>query len=239
MRSPLVLPALPFAHHCAIQSPKWVSLDRGVDAGRCGKRLSTLGEREKLQGVRTRLEEMARELHAIQGALLESQAQRTLRSCAMRINWAAGRLTVDNDVPRARQETVQSSVRLAAAETGGLHGTAVVLLALLMGEPGRAWSSHRLASAMGIAQKSVRVFAFHVRKWLQQVDMPDALQTHVGIGYGLGAGAAEVLRLRFAALGQVADLLTGTLAPGAGAGVAEEPRTGGTMGAGRGSSPNG
>jgi hypothetical protein len=183
----------------------------GVHAGRRGKGLSTLDEREDLLGVRTRLEEMARELHAIQEGLQESQAQRTLRNCAMRINWAAARLTVDGDVPRARQEEVQAAVRGAVATTGGLHGTAVVMLALLMGESGRAWSSHRLASAMGVAQKSVRVFAFHVRTWLQASGFPDALQTHVGIGYGLRVEAAEALRLRFEGLGEVADLLAGAL----------------------------
>lgn len=168
-------------------------------------------EHEDLLGVRTRLEEMARELHAIQDRLQESQAQRTLRSCAMRINWAAARLTVDGDVPKARQEEVQAAVRAAVAATEGLHGTAIVMLALLMGEAGRAWSSHRLASAMGVAQKSVRVFAFHVRNWLQARGFPDALQTHVGIGYGLRVEAAEALRLRFDGLGEVADLLAGAL----------------------------
>lgn len=170
-----------------------------------------MGEREELSGVRATLEAMARQLHAIQDTLFESQAQRTLKSCAMRISWAASRLTAGGDVPLARQEAVQPAVRAAIAELSGLHGTSVVMLALLMCEPGMAWSSHRLAEALGVAQKSVRVFAFHVRSWLQGAGLPDGLQTHVGIGYGIRQPAADALRSRYDGLDRLVELLSSQL----------------------------
>ncbi len=72
---------------------------------------------------------------------------------------------------------------MAGERLGQMQRSSVLLLGLLMAQPGVTRPSRDIATMIGISPQRVRVFAFHLRKWMVEAGYTDALRSQWGTGY--------------------------------------------------------
>lgn len=140
------------------------------------------------------IEEIAGSLQQLVLAAPDSRQRRQLVECAARLQAVARTLRADPGVSIGRSQPVLDAARAAGDRLGQMQRSSVLLLGLVMAQPGVTLASRDIADAIGISPQSVRVFAFHLRKWLGDAGHPEALRSQWGTGYMLTPRAALALR---------------------------------------------
>lgn len=148
---------------------------------------------EELTLSRGSIEEIAGCLQQLVMAAPDSRQRRQLAECAARLQAVARTIHPERVPPVGRTQAVLDAARIAGDRMGQLQRSSVLLLGLLLARPGVTRPSRDLASMIGISPQSVRVFAFHLRKWLVECGHADALRSQWGTGYMLSPRAALAL----------------------------------------------
>jgi hypothetical protein len=139
------------------------------------------------------IEEIAGSLQQLVMAAPDSRQRRQLADCAARLQAVARTIYPQSIAPVGRTQAVLDAARMAGDRMGQIQRSSVLLLGLLLARPGMTRPSRDLATMIGISPQSVRVFAFHLRKWLVENGYPDALRSQWGTGYMLTPRAAQAL----------------------------------------------
>ena len=139
------------------------------------------------------IEEIAGSLQQLVMAAPDSLQRRQLAECAARLQAVARTIYPPAATPIGRVQSVLDAAKLASDRLGQMQRSSVLLLGLLSARPGVTLASRDIARTIGISPQSVRVFAFHLRRWLVDRGYPDGLRSQWGTGYLLTPGAARDL----------------------------------------------
>lgn len=139
------------------------------------------------------IEQIAGSLRELVETAPDSRQRRQLADCAARLQAVARTIQQELPVPIGRSAQILDAAKAAGERMGQMQRSSVLLLGLLLVTPGATCASRDLATAIGISPQSVRVFAFHLRKWLADAGYPDALRSQWGTGYMLARPAALAL----------------------------------------------
>lgn len=159
---------------------------------------------EELTLSRGHIEAIAGSLQQLVLSAPESRQRRQLAECAARLQAVARTIAADAPMPIGRTQRVLDAAKDAADRLGQMQRSSVLLLGLLLTKPGVTRASADIAAAIGISQQSVRVFAFHLRRWLEEQGYADALRSQWGMGYMLAPRPALALLESEPALVQLA-----------------------------------
>lgn len=140
-------------------------------------------EQQEIAGSRDRITQTAGSLTDMLHDLPEGRTCRQLAECVARLSSLARTIPSSGETPLSERGAVLVAARLASAPLGNLQRSSIILLGILLAEPGVLQPTRLLASAMGVSHHSVRVFAFYLRKWLCEVGHEDALGSQWGMGY--------------------------------------------------------
>jgi hypothetical protein len=140
------------------------------------------------------IEQIAGSLQQMLETVPESRQRRQLAECAAKLKAVARTIEPDSEVPICRSALVLEAARLCGDRMGHMQRSSILLLGILLAAPGLTHPSREIATAIGISPQSVRVFAFHLRKWLLDEGYPDGLRSQWGLGYMiLPLSAAAIL----------------------------------------------
>jgi hypothetical protein len=150
--------------------------------------------------MRGSIEEIAGSLQQLVQMATETHQRRQLAQCAARLQAVARTIRPEPIEPVGRRQEVVVALHRAADVVAPLQRSSLLLLGLLLTSPGESVPSRTIASSIGISQQSVRVFAFHLRKWLEAEGHSDALRSQWGLGYLIMPRPADALQARWPAL---------------------------------------
>ena len=160
--------------------------------------------------TRGSIEEIAGSLQQLIHMATEGHQRRQLAECAARLQAVARTIRTERLAPICRRDAVVPVLRRAAEALDPMQRSSLALLGLLLASPGESVSSRTLAAMIGISPQSVRVFAFHLRRWLADAGYPDALRSQWGLGYLIPPGPAVALLARWPVLEQLAQAIAVT-----------------------------
>jgi hypothetical protein len=167
-----------------------------------------LMEQDNMTGSRTRIEQIACSLSDMLHDVPEGRTRRQLADCAARLSSLARSIPTTGEVPLSERAPVLVAARNASAPLGNLQRSSIILLGILLAEPGALQPTRLLAGAMGVSHQSVRVFAFYLRKWLGEVGHGDALGSQWGMGYRIDPAHAAQLLGTFPSLGCLVESIS-------------------------------
>lgn len=139
------------------------------------------------------IEEIAVSLQQLVMAAPDSRQRRQLAECAARLQAVARTIHPPRATPIGQIQSVLDAAKMASDRLGQMQRSSVLLLGLLVARPGATLASRDIAMTIGISPQSVRVFAFHLRKWLVDRGYPDGLRSEWGTGYLLTPASAREL----------------------------------------------
>lgn len=143
--------------------------------------------------TRGSIEAIAGSLQQLVLAAPDGRQRRQLAECAARLQAVARTIHEGPVKVLGRSPQVLEAARRAGDAMGQMQRSSVLLLGLLLARPGHTQASRDLAAAIGISPQSVRVFAFHLRRWLADRGHPHGLRSQWGVGYMLGPLPAMAL----------------------------------------------
>lgn len=167
-------------------------------------------EQQLMTGSRTRIEQLAGSIADMLQDVPEGRTRRQLADCAARLSSLARSIPANGEVPLSERGPVLVAARNASAPLGNLQRSSILLLGILLAEPGLLQPTRLLAGAMGVSHQSVRVFAFYLRKWLVEVGHGDALGSQWGMGYRIDPAHAARLLDAFPSLDALVTSISGT-----------------------------
>jgi hypothetical protein len=166
-------------------------------------------EQELMTGNRIRIEQIVGSISEMLQDVPEGRTRRQLADCAARLSSLARRIPTSGEVPLSERGPVLVAARNASAPLGNLQRSSIILLGILLAEPGVLQPTRLLANAMGVSHQSVRVFAFYLRKWLGEVGHGDALGSQWGMGYRIDPAHAAQLLDTFPSLHELVESISG------------------------------
>jgi hypothetical protein len=166
-------------------------------------------EQDAMTGSRIRIEQIACSIAEMLLDVPEGRTRRQLADCAAKLSSLARNIPVSGEVPLSERGPVLLAARKASAPLGNLQRSSILLLGILLAEPGALQPTRLLAGAMGVSHQSVRVFAFYLRKWLGEVGHGSALEAQWGMGYRIDPAHARQLLGAFPSLDELVGSISG------------------------------
>lgn len=164
---------------------------------------------DRMTGSRVRIEQIVCSITNMLHDVPEGRTRRQLEDCAARLSSLARSIPANAEVALSECAPVLVAARNASVPLGNLQRSSILLLGILLAEPGILQPTRLLASAMGVSHQSVRVFAFYLRKWLGEVGHGDALGSQWGMGYRIDPAHAAQLLEAFPSLESLVTTISG------------------------------